>query len=354
MSAPPALPTGSALAHPASPPPPTLTCHPAVITSLALAAELSDGKAEASHCYAAACCSPRAQRAGALACSVHDATCDGSEAPLLEPPAAVRRAAPPLLGGAQQAPALPSALFHERHGEAPLGAASTAVLDPTTPQPLFGDEDSAAAAVVAQAFADFGRQLCRDVALRAGGARAVEPSAPQVASHAAAVGEQALVLRGAVMQVLPPRAASAAVAVPQRGATPKADGSPAATPKAAASAPTHSTAAAPLQSPQRRSSALPPPQQYIGVQRASWSDKEWVAYVYVGSGPSRRKLNCGSYSSPEAAARAHDNAARKRNILALNFPRPGTDEVQAVVGQTAQPRPPPAAATPAPAEAAKE
>ena len=149
-------------------------------------------------------------------------------------------------------------------------------------------------------------------------------------------------------------AAAAAVLLPRRGDALKADGPPAAKPKASANAPTRGTAAVPSSQPlQRRSSARPQQQRYRGVYRASWSDREWVAYVHVGSGALRRKLHCGSFSSPEAAARAHDNVARKHNIVTLNFPRPGTDEVQAVFRKVAQTRSPPAAAEPSPAVAAK-
>lgn len=233
--------------------------------------------------------SPKAQRT-ALVCNVDDATCGGSAAGLLEPPAAARCAVSTPPGGAQRAPASPSALWRERDGEAPLEI----LLDPSArpPLPLFGppaadglgDEDSDDDAVVARAFADFGRMLCADVALRAGGV--VEASAPQCASHAAVAGERACARRAAP----PPTVDARALPLAQR---------PAAQPKAPAGGPF-----------------------YHGVimlqRKTSCHFRATLRGKYI--------VTC---DTAEAAARAYDDAARAAGTLAVNFPRPGTHEIQA-------------------------
>ena len=62
----------------------------------------------------------------------------------------------------------------------------------------------------------------------------------------------------------------------------------------------------------------------------------WLARLFF---PGRKILTLGSsFTSAEAAARAHDAAARLEGIVTLNFPRPGTDEVRAHSGMTTQKR----------------
>ena len=373
---PPAPPTGSART-PAALPPLLPTSHQAAMTSApaaaaldAHAAELSDGALEASCRCATTSSSSKALRTAFL-CSADDASCGGAPAPL-EAPAAVRRAVSPLPDGAQHIFAPPSALLRECHAESEaLLVALEAALAPSAPPPLFGppaadwlgDKD----AVVAKAFADLGRQLCRDVALRAGGAGALELPAAQRASHAAA-NEQACARRaaspptvdaGAALMSLPLHMSQRPVAQPRAPAYYRGVNvvqqksscrfSAALHGKYITTCDTAEAAARAYDDAARAAGHLavnfPRPgtqeiraqprsnprgqHHYRGVVRnaSSVEKPRWIARLYF---PGNRVLTFGSFfPSAEVAARAHDAAARLEGILTLNFPRPGTDEVLA-------------------------
>jgi hypothetical protein len=83
--------------------------------------------------------------------------------------------------------------------------------------------------------------------------------------------------------------------------------------------PAHSAGALPNNAEERR---------YKGVQRSSSSSLAWRAIIVApGKGHHRQLLTS---NDPVACAHAYDAAARKLRMKAVNFPLPGTDEVQAV------------------------
>ena len=74
-----------------------------------------------------------------------------------------------------------------------------------------------------------------------------------------------------------------------------------------------------------------PAQRFKGVSHATGGAKGWRAQLY---NPRTRTLKyIGGFATGEEAARAYDAAAHKLRITAVNFPRPGTREVQALAGQ---------------------
>ncbi len=80
-----------------------------------------------------------------------------------------------------------------------------------------------------------------------------------------------------------------------------------------------------------RSGPLPPASNYKGVSvnAQARTAAEFAAYLNVGI----TTTFLGSFCTAEEAARAYDDAARKTGRLVVNFPRHGTDEVQAVKGE---------------------
>jgi hypothetical protein len=73
---------------------------------------------------------------------------------------------------------------------------------------------------------------------------------------------------------------------------------------------------------------LPAARRYKGVTCCSHGSR-WEAKLY-GVGSNKRYKWCGAFDSEEKAARTYDAAARVHGVKTLNFPRPGTDEIQAL------------------------
>ncbi len=84
--------------------------------------------------------------------------------------------------------------------------------------------------------------------------------------------------------------------------------------------------------------AAPAARQYKGVYPAQYTTDRWQCALYVPSKRDAAKgkrglVHLGRFDDVLEAARAYDDAARRHGILAVNFPRPGTREVQAVAGR---------------------
>ena len=80
-----------------------------------------------------------------------------------------------------------------------------------------------------------------------------------------------------------------------------------------------------------RSGPLPPTPDYKGVYVLPNARTAAVFSAQFTNGGVRQML--GSFCSAEEAARAYDDAQRKAGSRVMNFPRPGTEEVQAVRGE---------------------
>ena len=80
--------------------------------------------------------------------------------------------------------------------------------------------------------------------------------------------------------------------------------------------------------PPPRSGPLPPDPGYKGV-----SVKADARTAAVFKADFRAQTSLGHFCTAEEAARAYDDAARKACRRVVNFPRPGTNEVQAVKGE---------------------
>jgi hypothetical protein len=80
-----------------------------------------------------------------------------------------------------------------------------------------------------------------------------------------------------------------------------------------------------------RSGPLSPASDYKGVSFNA--DARTAAVFRAGCCVRGAVKNLGRFSTAEEAARAYDDAARKLGHRVVNFPRPGTDEVQAVKGE---------------------
>jgi hypothetical protein len=71
-----------------------------------------------------------------------------------------------------------------------------------------------------------------------------------------------------------------------------------------------------------------PVQRFRGVFRAPFGRPSWRVQISV----SGKVCHVGTFADRVAAAHAYDAAARARGILTVNFPKPGTAELQAVAG----------------------
>ena len=80
-----------------------------------------------------------------------------------------------------------------------------------------------------------------------------------------------------------------------------------------------------------RSGPLPPAPNFKGVSVDAQARTGAVFAAQFNHGSVHRHL--GSFCSAEEAARAHDDAVRKAGRRVVNFPRPGSDDVQAVKGE---------------------
>ncbi len=86
----------------------------------------------------------------------------------------------------------------------------------------------------------------------------------------------------------------------------------------------------------------PAAREYKGVSRESPTHR-WNCVLYVplsqrdAEAPKHGLVHLGRFDDVLEAARAYDAAARRHGILAVNFPRPGTREVQAVRGHGQKP-----------------
>jgi plasmid stabilization system protein ParE len=81
-----------------------------------------------------------------------------------------------------------------------------------------------------------------------------------------------------------------------------------------------------------RNGPLPAAPDYKGVKVDALARTAAVFRAKIGINGGVHKF-LGSFCTAEEAARAHDDAARKAGRRVVNFPRPGTDEVQAVKGE---------------------
>ena len=82
-----------------------------------------------------------------------------------------------------------------------------------------------------------------------------------------------------------------------------------------------------------RSGPLPPAPDYKGVRVDSSARTNAVFRANFKRGAGHGEIMLGSFCTAEEAARAHDDASRQAGRRVVNFPRPGTDEVQAVKGE---------------------
>jgi plasmid stabilization system protein ParE len=80
-----------------------------------------------------------------------------------------------------------------------------------------------------------------------------------------------------------------------------------------------------------RSGPPPPGLIYKGIGLDSFAPTAAAFEAYFVDGSLKKCL--GHFRTAEEAARAHDDAVRKAGRRVVNFPRPGTDEVQAVRGE---------------------
>ena len=80
----------------------------------------------------------------------------------------------------------------------------------------------------------------------------------------------------------------------------------------------------------QRSGPLPPAPDYKGVHVDATARTAAVFAATLMDGGVQLQLD--RFCTAEEAARAYDDAARKAARRVVNFPRPDTDEVQAVKG----------------------